>query len=95
MLTVSFIRNSKQFERAKYVGVFQVLYYGFNLGVEYRYAVPLHDSKMDKEDAKKHRLLFDASYGWVHGGWGKCNVYCGGGKVEKWMFLSFWFYHLQ
>lgn len=56
-----------------------VLYYGFNLGVEYRYAVPLHDSKMDKEDAKKHRLLFDASYGWVHGGWGKCNVHCGGG----------------
>ncbi|XP_022778357.1 A disintegrin and metalloproteinase with thrombospondin motifs 19-like [Stylophora pistillata] len=61
-----------------------VLYYGFNLGVEYRYAVPLQDSNRDKDDAKKHRLLLDASYGWVHGGWGKCNVHCGGGKAKEW-----------
>ncbi|XP_078378045.1 A disintegrin and metalloproteinase with thrombospondin motifs 19-like [Oculina patagonica] len=56
-----------------------VLYYGFNLGVEYRYAVPLHENKKEKEDAKRHRLLHEASYGWVHGGWGECNVHCGGG----------------
>lgn len=60
-----------------------MLYYGFNLGVEYRYAVPLHDNKKEKEDAKRHRLLREASYGWVHGGWGECNVHCGGGKKER------------
>ena len=59
-----------------------MLYYGFNFGVEYRYAVPLYDAKKDK-DEKQHRLLQEASYGWVHGGWGECNVHCGGGKYEK------------
>ena len=62
-----------------FVWFLQVLYYGFNFGVEYRYAVPLHDTKKEK-DEKKHRLLHEASYGWVHGGWGECNVHCGGGK---------------
>lgn len=51
--------------------------------MEYRYAVPLHETKEDKKDAKQHRLLLEVSYGWVHGGWGECNVHCGGGKQQQ------------
>lgn len=58
-----------------------MLYYGFNFGVEYRYAMPLNDKKEDKMDMNRPRFPHDASHGWVHGGWGECNVHCGGGKL--------------
>ncbi|CAH3196092.1 unnamed protein product, partial [Porites evermanni] len=56
-----------------------VLYYGFNFGVEYRYSIPLHNKRESNGKTKQHPLLREVSYGWVHGGYGECNVHCGGG----------------
>ncbi|XP_031561607.1 A disintegrin and metalloproteinase with thrombospondin motifs 7-like isoform X2 [Actinia tenebrosa] len=55
-----------------------VLYNGFNLGIKYRYTLPINTSKKAK-DKKKLLHITGPTYGWVHGGWSPCSAHCDGG----------------
>ena len=63
--------------------VIQVLYHGYNLGIKYKYSLPLPNKSRDMNTVSKQSpSRMKVNHGWVRRGWEKCSVVCGNG-VQK------------
>ena len=64
-----------------YFYVIQVLYHGYNLGIKYKYSLPLPNKSRDMNtESKQSPSRMKVNHGWVRRGWEKCSVVCGNGK---------------
>ncbi|CAB4017112.1 A disintegrin and metallo ase with thrombospondin motifs 17-like, partial [Paramuricea clavata] len=60
-----------------------VLYHGYNLGIKYKYSLPLPNKSQEMNNVEKlSPSRKKLNYGWVRRGWQKCSVVCGNG-VQK------------